>query len=192
MAAAPSDADRKRLHDVVVGLLITQAQQQVVNSIGERDLLLAGTLKLGQVLDETYDPPAGQPGNLLQLTMRAEFTAAYVKSDDIDELAEATLDAAKPAGFAPVPNTMTVKVAGAPTVDSSGSAHFQLKLTRRLAQEIDLQRANVLARGRSPQQAQQLLMADLHLGQAPKTALSPPWWPWMPLVPFRITVSLTP
>ncbi len=192
MAAAPSDADRKRLHDVVVGLLETQAQQQLNNAIGERDLLLAGTLKMGQVLDETYDPAPGQPGNLLQLTMRAEFTADYVKSDDIDELAEATLNAAKPAGFAPVPNTMTTKLAGAPALDSGGSAHFQLKLTRRLAQEIDIQRANVLARGRSPQQAQQILMTGLRLGQPPKITLSPSWWPWMPLVPFRITVSLSP
>ncbi len=189
MAAAPSDADRKRLHEVVLGLLQAQAQQVISESIGEKDVLLAGTLKMGQVTEETYDPPVGQPGNLLSLTVRTDFTGGYVKGDELDQLAEATLNAAMPVGFAPVPNSMTVQVMGTPSVDNTGAAHFQLRVLRRIAEGLDLERANVLVRGHSPQQAQRILMDALHLEKPPKIALMPPWWPWMPLVPFRVTVT---
>jgi hypothetical protein len=189
MAAAPSEADRRRLHDVVINLLLAKAQQQVSESLGGKDLLLTGTLKMGQVTDETYDPPAGQPGNLLNLTMSAEFTGGYVKGDDLDQLAEATLNASIPAGFAPVSNSMAVKVVGTPSVDSAGAAHFQMQLSRRIAQVIDLARANVLTRGHSPQAAQRILMGEFHMPQPPKIMMSPPWWPWTPLVPFRVTVT---
>ncbi len=192
MAAAASDADRKRLHDVVVGLLQQKAQQQVGEALGERDLLLMSTLRMGALAEETYDPSAGQPGNLLSLTMRADFTANYVKGDDLDQLAEATLNAAKPPDFAAVPNSMTLKVLGTPTADSSGSVHFQLQLRRRLARDIDLVRASALVRGRSPQQVESILMAQLGLGKAPRIAIRPSWWPWMPLLPFRITVISSP
>lgn len=192
MAAAPSEADRKRLHDVVVELLKAQAQQQLGAAIGERDLLLAGTLKMGEVIEESYDPPAGQAGTLLKLSMRAGFTANYVKGDDLDQLAEATLNAAKPAGFSPLANSMAVNVVGTPSVDGAGAAHFQLQLARRLIHDINLEQAAALVRGRSPQQAVQILQRELALGQPPRITLSPEWWPWMPLAPFRVTVSSQP
>ncbi len=192
MAAAPSDADRKRLRDVVMSLLQAQAQQQISEAIGGKDLLLASTLEMGQVSDESYDPPAGQPGNLLNLTMRADFTASYIKADDLNQLAEATLNAAMPAGFVPIPNSMSVKTVGMPTVDSTGSAHLQLRLAQRVAHEVDLARANVLARGRSLREAQRVLMTGLHLAKLPAISLSPAWWPWTPLLPYRITVSTAP
>ncbi len=192
MAAAPSDADRKRLHDVVIELLKAQAQQQLGDAIGERDLLLAGTLKMGAVQEETYDPPAGQAGTLLKLTMRAAFIANYVKGDDLDQLAEATLNAAKPASFSPLANSLTVNVVGTPTVDSAGTAHFELQLARRITHDINLEQAAALVRGRSPQQAVQVLKRELSLGGPPKITLTPEWWPWMPLVPFRVTVSSQP
>jgi hypothetical protein len=189
VTAAPSEADRKRLHDVVLGLLQTQALSQVGNSIGERDLLLANTLKMGQVADETYDPPAGQPGSLLKLTMRADFTADYVKVDDLDQLAEASLNAAQPQGFHPVQGSMAVNVLGSPTVDGTGAVHFQVQLTRRLSQNVDLKRASALIRGLSPARAMQVLKANLSLAAPPQIILRPSWWPWLPLVPFRLTLS---
>ena len=114
LAAAPSEADRQRLRGVVLELLNTHAEQQINDAMGERDLLLAGTLKIEQGTEETYEPAPGEPGNLLSLTMKAEFTAAYVRGDDLDQIADATLNAAEQAGFAPVPGTLSVKIVGTP------------------------------------------------------------------------------
>lgn len=189
VTAAPSDADRRRLHDVVVGLLQQQAQSQISNSIGKRDLLLTSTLKMGQTVEETYNPPAGLPGNLLELTMRAEFTADYVKADELNQLAEATLNAAQPQGFHAVPGSMTVNLTGIPSVDATGAVHFEVQLTRRLSHDVDVERASALIRGLAPAKASQVLKASLPLAGAPQISLQPPWWPWLPLVPFRVTVT---
>jgi baseplate J-like protein len=192
VTAAPSDADRARLHDVVAGLLKTQAQSQISALIGKRDLLIANTLRMGQVAEESYDPPAGQPGYLLKLSMRADFTAEIVKGDDLDQLAEATLNAAKPEGFAPVADTMSFKLTGTPTADNTGAVHFNLQLARRLSRQIDLAQASALVRGHSPQQAEQALQAAFPLAGPSQVLLRPAWWPWLPLVPFRVTMISAP
>ena len=187
--AAPSDADRQRLHDVLISQLKDQAQAQLGESIGAKDLALAGTLKMGQILEETYDPAPGNPGSLLRLTMRIEFSAQYIKADDLTRLAEATLDAAKPQDFLPVSETMGYRLKGTPTIDGSGASHFELQIERTLLQDINLARASALVRGKSPGSAAEALDASLPLAKAPEIKLSPGWWPWMPLVPFRITVT---
>lgn len=190
--AAPSEADRQRLHDVVVELLRAQAVTQMQESIGARDLLLADTLKMGEVRQESYDPPAGQPGNLLKLSMRVDLTASYVKAQDLRQLAEATLNAARPEGYTPLESSLSFHVASAPSVDNSGALHFELQVGRTVVRELPLARANAMVRGMSLPAAADLLQAELPLAGRPVIAMRPSWWPWMPLVPFRITVSSQP
>ena len=60
---------------------------------------------------------------------------------------------------------------------------------RRVAQEIDLARADILVRGRPPREASRVLLGNFRLARAPLIQLSPPWWPVMPLVPFRVTAT---
>jgi hypothetical protein len=189
MAAMPSDADRQRLHDVVAGLLNSQALAQMGDSLGSGDVLLAGTLKMGQILEEKYEPPVGEPGNLLTLSLRAEYEAQSVKAEDLRQLAEATLNAALPQGFTSSAGSLTLHVTGEPTLDEKGAAHFGLQLERRVVRELDLQHANALVRGLAPWQAANNLQAQLPLSTRPQVKLSPDWWPWMPLIPFRITVT---
>ena len=188
VTAAPSDADRQRLHDVLIETLRSQAQGQIGDSIGAGDVLLVNTLKMGQIADETYDPPAGQPGNLLKLTMRVDFSAQYMKAEDLKQLAEGTLNASVPEGFAPAAGSAAFQLSGAPTLDEAGASHFNLQIGRRLVHDMDLLHANALVRGRSPQAAAKVLQASLALASAPQIKLTPDWWPWLPLVPFRITV----
>ncbi len=190
--AAPSNADRQRLHDVVVGLLKSQAAMQMQESIGAKDLLLLDTLKMGEVQQEVYDPPAGQPGNLLKLTMRASFTANYVEAQDLKELAEATLNAAKPEGYTALEPSMSFSVVGGPTVDDAGALHFELQVGRKVVRDIALSRANAMVRGLSPWAAADRLQAQLPLAARPEITITPRWWPWMPLIPFRISVSSVP
>jgi hypothetical protein len=99
VTAAPSDADRQRLHDVLVDMLKSQAQHQITGTIGSGDWLLADTIQLARIKEESYDPPSGKPGTLLKLTLGADFSARYIKADDMQQLIDATLDASKP----PVP-----------------------------------------------------------------------------------------
>lgn len=189
IAIAPSADDHKRVHDVLIGLLQTQAQKQIRDALGTKDLLLENTLKMGQVLEETYDPPAGQAGNLLTLSMRVEFSAQYVTGNDLTQLAEAALNASVPEGFAPAPATLMFRSVGTPALDGSGASHFDLQVERTVLHSIDPLEANALVRGLSPKAAVQVLQSKLPLAGAPEIDLTPSWWPWLPLIPFRIEVK---
>ena len=192
VTAAPSDADRQRLHGVVLDLLRSQALAQIQESIGAKDLLLTSTLKMGEIQQETYDPPAGQPGNLLRLTLRADFSAEYVKEQDLRQLAQAALDASKPEGYVPLEESLAFDVAGAPYPDAAGTLHFDLQVSRKVLRGVELARANALVRGLSPWSAADVLQARLPLAGRPEIRMSPKWWPWLPLIPFRITVTSSP
>ena len=189
LAVAPADSDRQRVHEVLTGSLQTQAQNQLSDSLGGQDLLLTNTLKMGQVLGETYDPPAGQPGNLLTLSMCVEYSAQYITGADLTQLAQATLNASLPEGFGPVPGTLAFHAVQTPIVDESGASQFNLQIERKLVREIDPARVNALVRGLPPEAAAQVLGSDLPLVSAPQIDLSPSWWPWLPLIPFRIEVN---
>jgi len=188
-AIAATDDDRKKLHDALLTSLEKQAQTEMQSEINAKDLLLVNTLKMGQALVETYDPPAGEPGPSLKLTMRVEYSAQYVKSDDLNQLAESALNASVPDGFVPSPGTLTFQPLAAPVFDQSGMSHFNLQVQQVVMRRVEPTQVILLARGLSPQVATQTLLAKLPLATSPKIDLSPSWWPWMPLIPFRIEVK---
>jgi hypothetical protein len=183
------DADRQHLHDMVMSALDQQAKQEIAASIGAHDLLLPNTLKADAPSQEIYDPPAGQPGDTLKLSMSVQYSAQYVTADDLKSLAETVLDASTPAGFDSKPDTLQFNSTNTFTVDQSGSTLFNLQVQRVLIQQIQFPQVIFLVRGLSPVNAKQVLQSKLPLAAPPEIDLSPSWWPWMPLIPFRITVQ---
>ena len=121
------DADRQHLHDMVMSALDQQAKQEIAASIGAHDLLLPNTLKADAPSQEIYDPPAGQPGDTLKLTMSVQYSAQYVTADDLTSLAQTVLDASMPAGFVSKPDTLQFNSTNTFTADQSGSTHFNLQ-----------------------------------------------------------------
>jgi hypothetical protein len=180
------DADRQHLHDVVTAALDQQAKQEINASIGAHDLLLPNTLKADAPSQEIYDPPAGQPGDTLKLTMSVQYTAQYVTADDLTQLAQTVLDASMPAGFVSKPDTLQFNSTNTFTADQSGSTQFSLQAERALVREIQSPEVIFLVRGLSPVTAKQVLQSKLPLAAPPEIQMSPSWWPWMP---FRITVQ---
>ena len=47
-----------------------------------------------------------------------------------------------------------------------------------------------LVTGKSPDAAVRRLSESFSLANAPKIQIKPSWWPWLPIVPFRINVSV--
>lgn len=188
-ATAAADADRQRLHDAVMADIEKAAQQQLMNSIGPKDLLLLNTIQSGQPLQEVYDPPAGQPGRTLKLTMEIQYSAQYISAQDLTQLAQTVLDGSLPAGFVARPYTLTYVAVNQPVMDDSGASHFTLQAGRILVRQIEPWRVANLVRGLSPETAVEALRKNLSLDKPPEVDLQPSWWPWMPWVPFGITVQ---
>ncbi len=70
-----------------------------------------------------------------------------------------------------------------------GSRTGKLQAQRLLRARLDPWQATQLMQGRSPAVAGRRLADSLRLAAAPAIHVTPAWWPWLPVVPFRIAVS---
>jgi hypothetical protein len=189
-ARAPSASDRQELHDRLLANLQRSALEELQRGLSVGDLLLPASLQVNHILEETYDPADTQPADRLSLSLRVEFQAQVVSGEDLQRLAVAILDANLPAGFSPAPETLKINTLTTPKVGPDGFFQWQLHAERQLFATLPQNQAIQLALGLSPIQASQRLAKDLPLARPPQIALTPAWWPRLPILPFRIDVQI--
>lgn len=189
LAVVPSEGDRRAVRDNLVRSLQAQAQVQLAGAMQTQDVLLPNTLKMGAVEEEAYDPAPDESGNPLTLKMRVRYIAQYVEATDLNLLAETSLDSSLPTGYRAAPLSLHFNIAETPVSDRAGTTHLDLQIRRRLVRELDVGEIQALVRGLTPAAAARVLQSKLLLSVLPSVQLSPSWWPWLPLIPFRITVS---
>jgi len=184
----PSDAERAKLREVVMDNLRRDAESKLHAQISPADLLLMDTFEIVKIINETYDPPAGQPGKTLVLKMQAEFSVRYVSADDLKALSLSTLDLSIPNGFAPF-ETVSFKPLTEPSSDTSGVTHFELDVKRTLLRQLNNAQVFSIVHGHRPSAVKDDLLSRLSLRQPADIIVTPSWWPWMPLIPFNISVD---
>jgi len=183
-----SDVDRERAKDQLMKNLAEEARQKLAGETTSGDMLLDKTFEVSQILSEVYDPPAGAAGTKLTLTMQVEFSSRYASAQDLTELASLALNASLPPGFRAASDALTLKPVTKPTVSADGSSHWTLRAERRIVQQINHAQVAQLIQGIRSPRVKSLLEKNLPLDGSPQVHLSPSWWPWVPIVPFRITV----
>ncbi len=183
-----SDEDRTRVKEELMKDLETQARAELSEAMKSGDLLFDNTFAVSQTLSEVYDPPAGAAGTKLTLTMQVEFSALYASASDLTELAALALNASLPSGFRAASEALTVKPVAKPTVNADGSARWTVRAERRIVQQINNAEVTQMIQGVGSRRVQALLKQNLPLESPPEVHLSPSWWPWVPIVPFRISV----
>jgi hypothetical protein len=122
--------------------------------------------------------------------MQVEFSTRYASAQDLTELASLALNASLPSGFraATGSEALTMKLVTKPTANADGSAHWTVRAERRIVQQISNSQVTQLIQGIRSQRVKTLLEKNLPLESTPQLSLSPSWWPWVPIVPFRISV----
>jgi hypothetical protein len=189
-AVQASDADRERVKDELVKDLEEKARVLLTDEIEAGDILFEDTFEVTQVLSEEYNPPPGAASTKLTLTMQVEFSMLYAAASDLTELAALALNASLPSGFraADGSGALTVGQVTEPAMNDDGSAHWTVRVERRIVQQINNAQVMQLIQGAAADRAPGLLKQGLQLEDAPDVSLSPAWWPWVPIVPFRISV----
>ena len=185
-----SGTDRERTKDQLMETLENEARAQLADQMKSDDILFEDTFAVSQILSEVYDPPAGAAGTKLTLTMQVEFSTLYASSKDLTELALLALNASLLPGFHAVAGSesLTIKPMTKPQANNDGSAHWTIRAERRIVQQINNSQVTQLIQGIRSQRVKSLLEKNLPLDISPQISLSPSWWPWVPIVPFRITV----
>jgi hypothetical protein len=184
-----SDADRERVKALLMRTLEKQSRQEFEAELSPQDVPLEPTMTVSQIFSEEYDPPAGAAGTSLNLDMRVEYVGHYASATDLAELASLALNASLPEGFqAADPADLSLKPESDPLMEEGGSAKWNMRAERKIVRQIDPARVTKMIQGFGVWNVQSKLKQDLPLAAAPRVQLTPSWWPWMPIVPFRISV----
>ena len=185
-----SEADRKRAKNLLMKKLESDARAGLADEIGSGDMLFEDTFAVSQILSEDYDPPAGAVGTTLTLTMQVEYSVLYASASDLAELAALALNASLPSGFraASASDAITVKPVSAPLSSANDTTRWTVRAERKIVQQINVAQVAQAIQGIGPRKAQTQLEKNFPLAGSPEINLSPSWWPWVPIVPFRISV----
>ena len=189
MREAATERDLARLREDLLEELENQALDEMEAMLGLDDQIFADTLEIEQVLEEEYDPPLGQPSQKVTLTMRVEFTASYAAGEDLHELASTVLNASKPEEYADTGEPLSFEALNSYQTNNKGVTSWTMRVSRQLEKQVDTGKIISVIQGRSMAIATAQLEDNLDLPYAPEIQLTPDWWPWLPLIPFNITVE---
>jgi hypothetical protein len=189
MADAATERDLARLREDLLEELEKQALEEMETMLGSGDQIFTDTLDVEQVLEESYEPPLGQPGRKVTLTMRVEFTASYAAGEDLTKLAITVLNASQPEGYAATGEPLSFETLNESRTDNDGVTRWVMRASRQLEKHVDAGKIIPLVQGRSMALATFQLEDTLNLPYSPEIQLTPDWWPWLPLIPFNITVE---
>ena len=183
-----TDADRERAKELLLKSLEEDARASLLDEFDTDDVVFGETLAVSQIISENYDLPSGAAGSELTLNMQAEFSVQYASASDLTELALLALNASLPPGFISVTDVVTFELATDPVLLDEGTVSWTMSTEREIFQKINTSYVTQLIQGLGATDAQTRLDKNLPLLSKPKVTMSPSWWPWVPIVPFRIEV----
>ncbi|MDK1028851.1 MAG: baseplate J/gp47 family protein [Anaerolineae bacterium] len=185
---AASESDLARLRKDLMTEMENQVLAEAKGLLNSTDQLFPDSLRVEQVLEEKYDPPIGQASLEVTLSLRIEFKTSYASGDDIEELAIIVLNASQPEGFVVTGDTLSFETEKTYQTDKEGTTRWVTRVTRTLEEEMDIGKIIGMLQGRSKTAGLRQLENNLDLPSNPEILLNPDWWPWLPLIPFNITV----
>jgi Baseplate J-like protein len=187
--AIQTAADRSLVHKALLTEILEECKTGLPQTLISGDIAFPDTLVVSQVLSETYFPGEGQSGETLSLTMRLQCQVQYASLADVNTLAEMSLDANLPEGFAPASDGLAILPASIPLTEADGVTRWDLQAQRLLRARLNPLTVVQLSMGHAPAEAVSRLNESLLLAGSPVIQLKPGWWPWLPIIPFRISVS---
>lgn len=184
----PSTADRRLLAAQLYKDMEKTAYREMQKKLSEQDLLIPGSLSKPEVVSEVYSPADNSPANEISLHLQLEYKAWYIPAASFFELANAVMDANLPQGYIPVAGSLSTTLVDASQPFAIPGGKLTLNLKREISAEVKeaVVVRNVL--GKPVAQAKSALTAAFPLNNQPVIRMTPAWWPFLPVIPFRIAV----
>jgi hypothetical protein len=188
LSPAPSSGDFDRARQQILTQLAEQAQIEMKAGLPSDSYLLSSTIQLEAVEYEKLQPAEGEPGDQYTITVRAWFAGWYVTASDIYTAAEIGLNAALPAGYMPVPDTLRIKLNNQSTTEAN-KAGYQVETMRKLKANWTKEEVVHLVRGKDLMTAAAIIESRFAMESPPQFQMTPGWWPRLPYLPLRIQVG---
>jgi hypothetical protein len=183
---APTAQDLQTLRARLEQKIIQGASTELDSLVPEGDTLIPASISVVDNLLETPAPSIGEPGNLLELTVRLRLRAEVVPGEPVRSLAAPILDANLPEGYIPISNSLALTRQSEPILESDGCFHWSISASRKLQAEIQEIQAADRIKGSTIKSAQKILSASMPLAAPAQITIIPRWWPWLPLLTMRM------
>ena len=183
---------------VRAALLVSLTLQAADKLQGERAIqrdglyVVPASVTIRDIANETYDRFVGEAADQLRLDMRLQVVALAVSPANINAVARAALVKKVPAGF-----TLAEFEAdrGDAAEEGTGTtSEFFITARGRVVAQVNGLEARSLIRGKTPVEAQNILINKYQLQRNPKIELGPDWFtPYfgrLPYTPVRITTDV--
>jgi len=191
-APAPTKEDQAHLYNQLLAELSKSASSELMHAYTDQpnttDFPITATLRLSNIMEESYTPEVGQPGDQLQLSLRLEFEAMVVPTVELRKSLNQLMDSKLQGNDIPDPNSLVIEHMGSPQLDEQDDAHWIVRGIREIRAQINPNHVADLLRGRRSDSVSAYL-SGLPLQGSTKVQMFPAWWPYFPFLPFRIEVE---
>lgn len=186
-AVAYKDFDRLRAD------MIKQLQQQALNKIVAElragEFVPPSTLET-QIMSEHFDQVVDQRSDVLSMQMKVVVRGVAGDGHALNDLMARFLETRADKGLEIVPDSLSVKRSEQVQVENN-VLRFETSASGALAPVVDVEWVKVALRGKEVPQAKEWLGGHLPLRGEPKVEITPPWWERLPLLPGRMTVTVS-
>lgn len=189
---APSKRDYDRLLEQMVANLQVTAAKELRTKLDPNDIVLEIDPDEVEIQEIHYAPQEIQPSDQLQLTLRAAYQAYFVSGNDLFYLGQSISDANLPSDYEKIPSSLEIQPLGEPTKSAQGTYHFEIHIAWQSRAIIDPTEAIALAQWQTPEEAAPALLENLPIQKTTQIVMNPPWWPRLPILPFRISLEISP
>lgn len=186
--AAVSAADRERLRAQLTQYLQGQAIAQIEGGLAERELLARDTLRLRQIINESWSHEVGEATDSLSLTLTAELTGVVIDTTPAVDLVYNRLTQEVPPGYTLLPDSFVVASGDVDSVNREGTIPFTVQGRGQIAAEIDASSEISRIAGQNIDEAMGYLQEQFLLDTRPTATVFPAWFGRLPYLPSRIEV----
>jgi len=188
-----TQSDKDRLRAALLHQLEQRAYAQMQAKLDEQEYILPESLKVAEVLDETYDRFVTEEAPSLGLQMRVYVTALKVGMQDANALVYSEMARLVPPGYELIPTGMAFQrketlvpadQRGYLTLVMGGSGYAVAQLNQAAIRQA--------VSGLSVERAQDYLRQSLPLQADPIVQIWPSWFGRVPYLAFRTEVEIKP
>jgi hypothetical protein len=190
--AAVTDADRQRARDQLLAQLRQAGYAQLTARLNPVEFAPLESLRVADVLEESYDRFSGEEAERLKLNMRIKVNATVVDEQSAFQVGQAALNSQLGSNLRLIPGSVTFTRHPAVTVDSHGRVSFSITALAKASAIIEPDQVRSIAAWTLAEQSAGLLARQFPVTTQPQVKVWPAWFPRLPWLPWRIDVTVQP
>ncbi len=181
-----SVSDAEQVRAALERQLLQEANARWTDLLEQGEALLPGSIRIATVTRAETEPDVGQPSESVEVRLTLVVETPAYQMADLEQVVAEAVGGAVPAGRQVFRESIRYELT--PRRDPSGWGYL-LRVYALTYDPGSGASVGSLIAGRRIEAAAPLLRGQVDLDRQPVIRIWPTWWPWLPILPFRIQTS---